>query len=68
MPVVSARLPLVPIHALLHYGPMAVIGHEEAVQIEVESILHGGTVNLRHQSARPRERRGVDANAIAKSC
>jgi hypothetical protein len=33
MPVVPACLPLVPIHALLHDGPLAIIGHKEAVQV-----------------------------------
>ncbi|MEH2513984.1 hypothetical protein V1291_005338 [Nitrobacteraceae bacterium AZCC 1564] len=33
MPVVAARLSFVFVHALLHHGPLAVIGDEEPVQI-----------------------------------
>src|SRR5262249_24784799 len=36
VPVISSRLSLPVIHALLDDGPFAVSGHEEAVQIEVE--------------------------------
>ena len=66
MPVIAARLPLVAVHALLHDGPMAVIGDEEAVQVEVEAILHGGAVDLGDQAAGPRQRRRVDADTIAE--
>ena len=66
MPVIAARLPLVAVHALLHDGPLAVIGDEEAVQIEIEAILHGGAVDLGDQPAGPRQRRRLDADAIAE--
>ena len=55
MPVIAARLPLVAVHALLHHRPVAVIGDEEAMQVEVEAVLHGGAVDLRHQAAGARE-------------
>ena len=51
MPVVAARLLLVAVHALLHDGPLAVVGDEEAVQIKVEAVLDGGAVDLCDQTA-----------------
>jgi hypothetical protein len=42
MPVVAPRLLLVAVHALLHYRPLAIVGHEEAVEVEIEAVLHGG--------------------------
>ena len=49
MPMVAARLLLVAVHALLHDRPLPVVCHEEPVQIKVEAILDGGTVDLRDQ-------------------
>ena len=66
MPVVAARLPLVAVHALLHDGPMAVVGDEEAVQVEVEAVLHGGAVHLGHQPAGARQRRRIEADPLAE--
>ena len=64
-PVIAARLPAVAVHALLHDDPAPVVGDDEAVQIEVEAVLHGGAVDLGDQPARPRERRAVEADALA---
>ena len=66
MPVVAAGLALVAVHALLHHRPLAIIGDEEAVQVEIEAILHRGAVDLGHQAAGAGEGRGVDADAIAE--
>ena len=66
MPVVAARLPLVAVHALLHHGPLPVVGDEEAVQVEVEAVLHGGAVDLGDQPADARQRRAVEADAFAE--
>ena len=57
MPVIAARLALVAVHALLHHRPLAVIGDEEAVQVEIEAVLHGGAVDLGHKAAGAREGR-----------
>jgi hypothetical protein len=46
MPVVSARLFLATVHALLHDGPLAIVRDEEAVQVETEAVLHGCTGDL----------------------
>jgi hypothetical protein len=35
------------------------------MQIQIETILDGGTVNLGHEAARLRERHAVNPNAIA---
>src|SRR5580693_10195480 len=61
-PMVAPRLPAAAIHSLLHDGPVAVVGHDEAVQVEVEPVLHGRAVDLRHEPARRGERRAVEAD------
>src|SRR5262249_57040559 len=64
-PMVAPRLASVAVHALLHYRPMAVVGDDEAVQVEVEAVLHGGAVDLGDEAARAGERGPVDAGALA---
>lgn len=41
----------VAVHALLHNRPTAVIGYKEAVQIEVEAVLHRRAVDLGDEPA-----------------
>ena len=53
------------VHALLHHDPLAVVGDDEAVQIEVEAVLHRRAVDLGDQPARLGQRRAVEAGAIA---
>jgi hypothetical protein len=65
MPMVAARLLLVPVHALLHDRPLAVVGHEKPVQIKVEAILDGGAVDLRNESTRARQLGAIEADAFA---
>ena len=64
MPMVAARLLLVAVHALLHDRPLPVVGHEEPVQIKVEAILDGGTVDLRDQTAGAGQLRAIEADAF----
>ncbi len=64
-PVIAAREARATVHALLHDGPLPIGGQHETVQIEIEPILQGGAVHLRHQPAGAREGRAVDADAIA---
>jgi hypothetical protein len=64
-PVVAPRLPAIAVHALLHHHPAAVVGDDEAVQVEIEAVLHGGAVDFGDQSARGRERTAVEADAVA---
>jgi hypothetical protein len=66
VPVVAARRSCVAVHPLLHDRPLAVRSNEEAVQVEVEAVLHGGAVDFRHQPARVRELRTVKADALAE--
>ena len=64
-PMIAARLPPIAVHALLDDDPAAVVGDDEAVEVEIEPVLHRGIVDLRHQPADPAERCTVDPGAIA---
>ena len=64
-PVIAARLTAAVVHALLHDGPLPVIGDDEAVQIEVEAVLHRGAVDLGDQAADAGQFAPVDADAVA---
>src|SRR6476620_8404841 len=66
MPVIAPRLPLVAVHALLHDRPLAVLRDEEAVQIEIETVLHGGAVDLRHEAACARQGLRVESDVFAE--
>ncbi|MDR6138106.1 hypothetical protein QE438_001410 [Pseudoxanthomonas sp. SORGH_AS 997] len=64
-PVIATRLPAGGVHALLHHHPLAVVADDEAVQIQVEPVLHRRAVHLGHQPAGARQRRAVHAGALA---
>src|ERR1700680_4613954 len=66
MPVGAARLVAVAIHALLHHRPLAVVGHEEAVEVEIEAVLHGGAVDLGDQPACAGESGAVETDTFAE--
>src|SRR3954470_8579127 len=53
------------VHPLLDHRPAAVVGDDEAVQIEREAVLDGGAVDLGDEPARFRKRRAVEAGTIA---
>ena len=53
------------VHALLDDHPVAVVGDDEAVQIEVKAVLHRGAVDLGDQPARLRQSGPVEADALA---
>jgi hypothetical protein len=36
---------------LLHYDPLAVVGDDETVEIEIEPVLHGGAIDFGDQPA-----------------
>ncbi len=55
MPMVAARLPLGVVHALLHHGPFAIVGDEESMKVELETILDRSTVDLGDQAACTRQ-------------
>src|SRR4051812_32803102 len=64
-PVVTPRVAALAVHALLHHDPLAVIGDNEAVEIEIETVLNRGAVDLGDEPARLREGSAVDAGALA---
>ena len=43
---------------------MAVVGNDEPVQIELETVLHSGTVDLGYQAAGCGERCSIKAYAV----
>jgi hypothetical protein len=53
------------IHSLLHHCPVAVIGHDEAVQVKVETILHCRAIHFGDQSTGPCQACTVDPDAVA---
>ena len=63
--MIAAGLLAPAVHALLHDSPLAVVGNDEAVQVEIEAILHRRAVDLRNQATRLGERRSVYADAVA---
>ena len=63
-PVIPASLLAVAIHPLLDDNPLAIIGHDESMQIEIKAILNGGAVHLGDEPARICERRPVKANPL----
>ena len=64
MPVIAPRLPCFAIHPLLHNGPMPVISDEKAMEIEIEAVLDGSTINLRHEPACADQLRCIDPDSV----
>ena len=64
-PMIAACLPALPVHSLLHHDPVAVIGHDEAVQVQVEPILHRGAIDLGDQPAGSGQSGTVKADPLA---
>ena len=48
-PVIAAGLSELAVHSLLYNDPMAVVGHNEPMQVKLETVLHSGTVDLRYK-------------------
>ena len=65
MPMVPARLLVVAVHALLHDRPLAVVGDEESVQIEIEAVLDRGAVDLGDEAARAGKLGAVETDTFA---
>ncbi len=63
-PVIAPRLAALAVHALLDDDPMAIVGDDEAVQVEIEAVLDGGAVDLGDEAARGRQRRPVEADPL----
>src|SRR4051812_37988569 len=64
--MIAPRLLACVAHALLHNGPFAVVGDDEAMEVEIEAILHGCAIDFRHQPARFGERGSVESDAISE--
>src|SRR5215204_4116192 len=64
-PMITARLFASAIHALLNDGPFSVVGDDEAVEVEIETVLHRRAVDLGHQAARSRQRGSVKSHTVA---
>ena len=64
-PMIAPGLPAVAVHPLLDHDPAAIVGDDEAVQIEIKPVLHGGAVDLGDQPAGFGQRRAVQADPIA---
>ena len=62
--MIAPGLAAVAIHALLDHDPVPVVGDDEAVQIELKTVLHRCAVDLGDQSARRGERRAVETDPI----
>ena len=52
------------IHALLHDCPIAVVGNDEAVQVEVETVLHRRAVDFGDEAARAGELGAVQIPSV----
>src|SRR5688500_7988006 len=57
----SARI----VHALLNDGPLTVVGDDEAVEVEIETILHGRAVDLGDEAAHVAKRLSVETGAFS---
>jgi hypothetical protein len=66
MRMVAARLLHFAVHALLHDGPFAVVGHEEPMEVEVEPVLHCCALDLGDQAACARQAGAVETDAFAE--
>src|SRR4051794_25949853 len=62
--MIAPGLPAIAVHALLHHDPVAVVGDHEPVQVEVETVLHGGAVNLGHEPAGLGEAGAVETDPV----
>src|SRR5436190_13846818 len=64
-PVISAGLPAISIHPLLNDHPLRIVGYDETMQVQVEPVLHRGTIDLRDEPAGSRQPAAVQPNPPA---
>src|SRR5688500_19197255 len=64
-PMVAASAAPRPVHPLLNDRPLAVVGDDEAGQIEGEAVLDGGAVDLGGDPACLRKGGAVEAGDLA---
>ncbi len=53
------------VHPLLDHRPIALVGNDERMQINVESILHGGAVDLGDEPTDLAQPRAVDPGPLS---
>ena len=63
-PVIAPRLLAFAVHALLHDGPLSIVGDNKAVQVKIEAILHCRAVDLRNQPACHGKSCSVDTDLV----
>ena len=63
--MITACLFALATHSLLNDDPAAFIGDDEAVQIKIKAVLHGGAVNLGDEAAHGGEFVAIKADAIS---
>jgi hypothetical protein len=63
-PMVAAGLFARAVHSLLHNDPFGVVGDDEAVQIQIKTVLHRGAVDLGHQATRLSQNRSIETDAV----
>ena len=63
-PMITARLLAVSVHSLLDHDPLAIVGHDEAVKIKVEAVLHGGAVHFGDEPAGSCQCRPVKSHTL----
>ena len=64
-PMIAACLFALATHSLLNDDPAAFIGDDEAVQIKIKAVLHGGAINLGDEAAHGGEFVAIKADAIS---
>src|ERR1700719_3219964 len=63
-PVIAAGLLELAVHPLLYDNPVAVVGDDETMQIELGAVLHRGTIDLGYQAAGRGERGPIKAYPV----
>jgi len=61
--MIPASLPPLGVHPLLNHDPLAVVGHDEAVEIKIEAVLHRGAVD--YQPARLCQRAAIKPDLLS---
>jgi hypothetical protein len=61
--MIAPGLSLLPVHALLHHGPMTIIADKEAMQVKLNAVLHGRAIHLGYQPAGAGQIGGVESHA-----
>ena len=63
-PMIASRGSAFAVHALLHDGPAAFAGDEEAVEIEIEAVLDGSAIDFCYKPAGACQAFRIDADTL----